>query len=151
MLFHMFKHILIPTDGSRTAAKAITVGVKLAKEMGARVTGFYAQEPLPLHIHGEGYVADKELIAEFEKRAGEFAAKCIAEVGDAAKAAGVPFEGVVVKSQSPHKAIVDAAKKQQCDAIFIASHGHKGLTGLVLGSVTQKVLVNTEIPVLVFR
>jgi nucleotide-binding universal stress UspA family protein len=147
----MFKHILIPTDGSRTAAKAITAGVKLAKEMGARVTGFYAQEPLPLHIHGEGYVADKELIAEFEKRAGDFAAKCIAEVGDTAKAAGVPFEGVVVKSQSPHKAIIDAAKKQKCDAIFIASHGHKGLTGLVLGSVTQKVLVNTEIPVLVFR
>jgi nucleotide-binding universal stress UspA family protein len=147
----MFKHILIPTDGSRTAAKAITAGVKLAKEMGARVTGFYAQEPLPMHIHGEGYIADKELVAEFEKRAGEFAARCIAEVGDAAKAASVPFEGVVVKSQSPHKAIVDAAKKQDCDAIFIASHGHKGLTGLVLGSVTQKVLVNSEIPVLVFR
>ena len=147
----MFKHILIPTDGSRTAAKAITAGVKLAKEMGARVTGFYAQEPLPMHIHGEGYIADKELVAEFEKRASEFAARCIAEVGDAAKAAGVPFEGVVVKSQSPHKAIVDAAKKQECDAIFIASHGHKGLTGLVLGSVTQKVLVNSETPVLVFR
>ena len=147
----MFKHILIPTDGSRTAAKAITAGVKLAKEMGARVSGFYAQEPLPLHIYGEGYVADKALAAEVEKRAGDFAAKCIAEVGDAARAAGVPFEGVVVKSQSPHKAIIDAAKKQQCDAIFIASHGHKGLTGLVLGSVTQKVLVNTDIPVLVFR
>ena len=147
----MFKHILIPTDGSRTAAKAITAGVELAKEMGASVTGFYAQEPLPLHIHGEGYVADKELIAEFEKRASDFAAKCVAEVGETAKAAGVPFEGVVVKSQSPHKAIIDAAKKQKCDAIFIASHGHKGLTGLVLGSVTQKVLVNTEIPVLVFR
>jgi len=98
-----------------------------------------------------GYSADKELVAEFEKRAGDFAAKCVAEVGDAAKAAGVPFEGVVVKSQSPHKAIIDAAKQHKCDAIFIASHGHKGLTGLVLGSVTQKVLVNTEIPVLVFR
>ena len=147
----MFKHILIPTDGSRTAAKAITAGVKLAKEMGAQVTGFYAQEPLPLHIHGEGYIADKELVTEFEKRAAEFAAKCIAEVGDAAKSAGVPFEGVVLKSPAPHKAIIDAADKHKCDAIFIASHGHKGLTGLVLGSVTQKVLVNSAIPVLVFR
>lgn len=147
----MFKHILIPTDGSRTAAKAITAGVKLAKEMGARVTGFYAQEPLPLHIHGEGYVADKAMVAEFEKRAAEFAAKCVAEVGDAAKAAGVPFEGLVVKSESPHKAIIEAAKRQSCDAVFIASHGHKGLAGLVLGSVTQKVLVNSEVPVLVFR
>jgi nucleotide-binding universal stress UspA family protein len=147
----MFKHILIPTDGSRTAAKAITAGIQLAREMGARVTGFYAQEPLPLHVHGEGYIADKELVSEFEKRAAEYAAKCVAEVSDAAKAAGVPFEGVVLKSQSPHKAIIDAAKQQKCDAIFIASHGHKGLTGLVLGSVTQKVLVNSEIPVLVFR
>ncbi len=72
-------------------------------------------------------------------------------MGDAAKTAGVPFEGVVVKSPSPHKAIIEAAKKQKCDAIVIASHGHKGLTGLVLGSVTQKVLVNCETPVLVFR
>ena len=147
----MFKHILIPTDGSRTAAKAIKAGVQLAKEMGARVTGFYAQEPLPLHIHGEGYIADKDLVAEFEARAGEFAKRCVAEVADAAKAAGVPCETLVAKSQSPHKAIVDAAKKAKCDAIFIASHGHKGLTGLVLGSVTQKVLVNSGIPVLVFR
>lgn len=147
----MFKHILIPTDGSRTAAKAIKAGVQLAKEMGARVTGLYAQEPLPLHIHGEGYVADKELIAEFERRAAEFAKGCVDEVGEAAKAAGVPFEAVVVKSQSPHKAIIDAATRRKCDAVFIASHGHRGLTGLVLGSVTQKVLVNCEIPVLVFR
>ncbi len=147
----MFKHILIPTDGSRTAAKAIEAGTRLAKEMGARVTGFHAQEPLPLHIHGEGYLADKELVAEFERRASEFAAKCLGEVGDAAKAAGVPFEALVLKSPSPYKAIVEAAKQQKCDAIFIASHGHKGLTGLVLGSVTQKVLVNAEIPVLVFR
>jgi nucleotide-binding universal stress UspA family protein len=147
----MFKHILIPTDGSRTAAKAIKAGMQIAKEMGAKVTGFYAQEPLPLHVHGEGYVLDKELAAEFESRSAEYAKRCVDEVADAAKAAGVPFEGVIAKSQSPHKAIVDAAKKHKCDAIFIASHGHKGLTGLVLGSVTQKVLVNSDIPVLVFR
>lgn len=147
----MFKHILIPTDGSRTAAKAIKAGVQLAKEMGAKVTGFYAQEPLPLHIHGEGYVPDKALVAEFESRAAEYAKKCVAEVGEAARSAGVPFEGVVAKSQTPYKAIVEAAKKCKCDAIFIASHGHKGLTGLVLGSVTQKVLVNSDLPVLVFR
>jgi nucleotide-binding universal stress UspA family protein len=147
----MFKQILIPTDGSRTAAKAIQAGVQIAKEMGASVIGFYAQEPLPLHVHGEGYVLDKQLAAEFEGRAAEYAKRCVAEVADAAKAAGVPFEAVVTKSRLPHEAIVDAAKKQKCDAIFIASHGHKGLTGLLLGSVTQKVLVNSDIPVLVFR
>ena len=147
----MFKHILIPTDGSRTAAKAIQNGVQLAKEMGAKVTGFYAQEPLPQHIHGEGYLADESLVAEFERRAGEFARRCVDEVGEAARAAGVPFEAIVAKSQSPHKAIIDAAQSQHCDAVFIGSHGNKGLVGLVLGSVTQKVLVNSTIPVLVFR
>jgi len=147
----MFKHILIPTDGSRTAAKAIQAGITLAKEMGAKVTGYHAQEPLPMHIHGEGYVADKELVAEFERRASEFATRCVGEIGAAAKAAGVPFEPLIVKSPVPYKGIVDAAKKQKCDAIFIASHGNKGLTGLVLGSVTQKVLAHSKLPVLVFR
>lgn len=147
----MFKHILIPTDGSRTAAKAIQAGITLAKEMGAKVTGYHAQEPLPMHIHGEGYVADKELVAEFERRASEFATRCVDEIGAAAKAAGVPFEPLIVKSPVPYKGIIDAAKKQKCDAIFIASHGSKGLTGLVLGSVTQKVLANSKLPVLVFR
>src|SRR6266513_1491375 len=63
----MFKHILIPTDGSPVAAKAIHAGVALAKEMGATVTGYYAQEPLPAHLYGEGYIADRELVAELER------------------------------------------------------------------------------------
>jgi nucleotide-binding universal stress UspA family protein len=147
----MFKHILIPTDGSRTAAKAIQAGMQLAKEMGAKVTGFYAQEPLPQHIHGEGYLADASLVAEFERRARQHAQRCVDEVGEAARAAGVPFEAMVAKSQWPYKAIIDAAQSQRCDAVFIGSHGSKGIAGLVLGSVTQKVLVNSTIPVLVFR
>jgi nucleotide-binding universal stress UspA family protein len=147
----MFKNILIPTDGSRTAAKAIHAGVKLAKEMGASVTGVYAQEPVPMHLYGEGYVADKQLVAEFERRAADYARKSLEEIGEAAKAAGVPFEAVVVKSSAPHQAIIDTAKAQKCDAVFIASHGHKGLSALVLGSVTQKVLVDSTVPVLVFR
>ena len=147
----MFKHILIPTDGSRTAAKAIAAGVQLAKEMGARVTGLYAQEPLPMHIHGEGYVADKQLVAEFERRAAEYAERCMRELADAAAAAKVSFEAMIVKSHTPHQAIIATAEKQGCDVVFMASHGLKGLTGLVLGSVTHKVLVNSKVPVLVFR
>jgi nucleotide-binding universal stress UspA family protein len=147
----MFKHILIPTDGSRTAAKAIVAGVQLAKEMGARLTGLYAQEPLPTHIHGEGYLADKQIVAEFERRAAEHAERSMREVADAAAAAKVPFEAIIVKSQMPHQAIIDTAEKQSCDVVFMASHGLKGLTGLVLGSVTHKVLVNSKVPVLVFR
>lgn len=147
----MFKHILIPTDGSETAAKAIEAGIALAKEMGARVTGFHAREPVPPHLYGEGHLADKQIVTEFERRADEYAARCMTGIAAAAKAAGVPFEPLVVKAPVAYKGIVDAAEKQKCDAIFIASHGHRGLAALVLGSVTQKVLVNSKIPVLVFR
>lgn len=147
----MFKHILIPTDGSRTAAKAIQAGVALAKEMGAKVTGYYAQEPLPTHFYGEGYVADRKMTAEFERRSREYAERCVGEIGAAAKKAGVRFESLIVKAAVPYKGIVEAAKKAKCDAIFIASHGHRGLARLVLGSVTNKVLTHSDIPVLVFR
>jgi len=147
----MFKHILIPTDGSPVAAKAIHAGVALAKEMGATVTSYYAQEPLPAHLYAEGYFADKKLVAELERRAREYAERRVAEVGAVAKAVGVPFEPVVAKTPAPYKSIIDAADRQKCDAIFMASNGHRGLTGLLLGSVTQQVLTHSKIPVLVFR
>lgn len=147
----MFKHILIPTDGSSVAAKAIQAGVVLAKEMGAKVIGYHAQEPLPSHVHGEGYFADEQLVAEFERRAREYAERCVGEIGAAAKAAGVPFEPLIVRSPVPYRGIIEAAEKEKCDAIFIASHGHRGLTGLLLGSVTNQVLAHSKIPVLVFR
>ena len=147
----MFKHILIPTDGSRTAAKAIQAGVALAKEMGAKVTGYHAQEPLPTHIYGEGYVADRKIIAEFERRSREFGERCVDEIGAAARKAGVRFESLIVKARVPYQGIVEAAKEKKCDAIFIASHGRRGLARLVLGSVTNKVLTHSDIPVLVFR
>lgn len=147
----MFKHILIPTDGSGVAAKAIRAGVQLAKEMGARVTGFYAEEPRPVHLHNAGYSVERELIKEFDRRSREFAERCVGEIESAAKAAGVPFDSMVVKSQRPDQAIINAAKLRKCDAIFMASHGHRGLARLVLGSVTNKVLTHSKIPVLVFR
>lgn len=147
----MFKHILIPTDGSSMAAKAITAGIPLAAEMGARVTGFYAEEPRPLHFESRGYGAEKDVIAELDRRSREFAERCVEQVEHAAKAAGVAFEPMVVKSQRPYEAIIEAAKDRNCDAIFMASHGHKGLTGLLLGSVTHHVLTHSTIPVLVFR
>jgi nucleotide-binding universal stress UspA family protein len=147
----MFKHILIPTDGSEVAAKAIRAGVQLAKEMGAKVTGLYAEEPRPLHLHTDGYALEKELVREFDRRSREFAERSVKEVENAAREAGVPFEPLVVTAVRPFQGIVDAANERKCDAIFMASHGHKGLTGLVLGSVTQQVLTHSRIPVLVFR
>ena len=147
----MYQHILIPTDGSDVAAKAIKAGVALAKETGARITAFYALEPLPSHIYGEGYIADRKLVAEFESRARGYAEAAVEKIGAAARKAGVPFQGVVERSVTPYRAIIDTAKKKKCDAIFMASHGHRGIARLVIGSVTHKVLTHTDIPVMVFR
>jgi nucleotide-binding universal stress UspA family protein len=147
----MFKHILIPTDGSPVAAKAIKAGVALAKEMGASVTGFYAIEPPPTHLYGEGYLAERSLVEELARRSREVAQKSVDEITDAAKAAGVPCETAISKAVVPYKGIIDAAEKNKCDAVFMASNGHRGLTGLLIGSVTQKVLTHSKIPVLVFR
>jgi len=147
----MFKHILIPTDGSPVAAKAIKAGVALAKEMGASVTGFFAIEPPPTHMYGEGYLGDGRLVAELERRAKEVAQKSVDEITDAAKKAGVPCDTTISKSVVPYKGIIAAAEKNKCDAVFMASNGHRGLTGLLIGSVTQKVLTHSKIPVLVFR
>ena len=147
----MFKHILIPTDGSDVAAKAIKAGVALAKEMGASVTGFYAIEPPPTHVYGEGYLAERQLVVELERRAQEVAQASVDQVTTAAKSAGVPCDTAISKSVVPYKGIIDAAQKNNCDVVFMASNGHKGFTGLILGSVTQKVLTHSKIPVLVFR
>jgi len=147
----MFKHILIPTDGSPVAAKAIKAGVALAKEMGASVTAFYAIEPPPTHMYGDGYLAERNLVAELERRAQEVAQTSVDQVSAAAKSAGVPCDTAIGKSETPYKGIIAAAEKNKCDAVFMASNGHKGLTGLLLGSVTQKVLTHSKIPVLVFR
>jgi nucleotide-binding universal stress UspA family protein len=147
----MFKHILIPTDGTELSAKAVRAGVALAGEIGAKVTAFHAEDPVPVHIYGEGYLPDKELVAEFELRARQHSERVLAAVEKAGKAAGVPVETVVVKSPVAYRSIIDAARKKRCDAIFMASHGRRGLTGLMLGSVTQQVLSHSKIPVLVFR
>lgn len=147
----MFKHILIPNDGSEVAAKAIRAGIQLAAEMGAKVTGFCAEEPRPLHLHTASYGVEKDLVLELDKRASEFAQRCVKDIESVAKAAGVAFEPLVVKSEQPYEAIVRAAKDRKCDAIFMASHGHRGIKGLLLGSVTQQVLTHSAVPVLVFR
>ena len=147
----MFKHILIPTDGSDTALKAVRAGVSLASEIGAKVTAYCAQEAVPTHIHGEGYIADKQLVAVFEQRAAEFAKRNVKAAEAAARNAGVPCKTLVTKAALPYRGIVEAAEKQGCDAIFIGSHGYRGLKKLLLGSVTQEVLTHSKLPVLVYR
>ncbi len=148
----MFKHILIPTDGSAVAAKAVKAGVTFAKEIGARVTGYYAVDPGSHYAaYGEGYTFDSKFGTELEKRAVEIGRRRVAAIGKAAKAAGVPFRPLVTKAPSPYEGIIAAAKLRSCDAIFMASNGRRGISRLIMGSVTNGVLTRSRIPVLVYR
>jgi len=147
----LFRHILIPTDGSPVAAKAVKAGIAFAKEVGAKVTGYCAVEPIYSQVYGEGYMIAGKSIASQEKKARRIAEQHVAVIGRLARASGVPFQGHVSKAESPYLGIIAAAKQKHCDVIFIASNSRRGIARLVMGSVTQKVLSHTRIPVLVYR
>lgn len=147
----MFKHILIPTDGSTVAAKGVKAGLALAKEIGAKVTVYYGLDPMPAPYYGDGYTVDARAIADIEKSARAAGEKVLAKIVAAAKAADVRCATLVDKPATPYDGIINAAKKNKCDVIFMSSHGRRGLAGLVLGSVTNKVLSHSKIPVLVYR
>ena len=146
----MFTHILISTDGSPVSNKAAKAGIALARALGAKVTAYSAFEELQL-FYGEGYIPTQREVDGFLQRAREVGQKRVDTIGKMAKAAGVPFSSVVTKAYSPYVGIIDAAKKRKCDVIFMASHGRRGLSKLIMGSVTQKVLTHSRIPVVVYR
>ena len=147
----MFKHLLLPTDGSRVARKAIRAGIRLAKELGAKVTAYYAIDAMPAYSYSDGYLLGATLRKEFDRRAREQGEKYLAEVVKAAKAAGVPCRTLMSRPATAYQGIVAAAKKQRCDVILMASHGRGELRTLLLGSVTQKVLAHSKKPVLIYR
>ena len=146
----MFKHILLPTDGSRVANKAARAGIALAIQLGAKVTGYCAVEELQ-SMYVEGYAFDPKTIDGFEEGARNAGQKHVDAIGKMAKAAGVRFASVVTKANTPYEGIIDAAKRNRCDVIFMASHGRRGISRLIMGSVTQKVLAHAKIPVVVYR
>jgi nucleotide-binding universal stress UspA family protein len=145
----MFKHLLICTDGSTLGNKAAKAGIELARALGAKVTAYYAIEQLM--IYDEGYMMDQKMIERLEESARAAGQKRVDAIGKMAKVAGVPFAAVVTKALTAHEGIIDAAKKRKCDVIFMASHGRRGLSRLMMGSVTQKVLAHSRIPVVVYR
>lgn len=146
----MFKNILLPTDGSELSQTAIKAGVGLAKALGANVTGFYAAPDITaLVIYGE--IAPYIPPLELEKMAQNEAKKYLSVVEREARAAGVEVETVWVKNNAPYAAILEAAQKRRCDLIFMASHGRRGISALLLGSETTKVLAHSKIPVLIYR
>lgn len=147
----MFKHVLIPVDGSALAKKAVKAGVAFAKATDAKLTVYHALEIAQPYLLGEGMAIDVSAFRTFAERAREQAEKLVADASKAAKAAGVRCETYISKPATAYQGIVAAAKKKKCDVIFIASHGRGEFTSLLLGSVTQKVLAHSKVPVLVYR
>jgi len=149
----MFKHILIPTDGSALAAKGTRTGVRLAKALGARVTGVYVIGPYIPPLGPDVTMMYVPGIApqEYDKAAKAQAAKALALIEREAKAAGVRCRTQAVAAPHPWQGILKAARAGKCDAIAMASHGRSGLGGLILGSETARVLAHSKIPVIVTR
>jgi nucleotide-binding universal stress UspA family protein len=147
----MFKHILIPTDGSSLSEKAIAAGIALAKQSGARITGYHVLEAVPARLYAFPYRGEEEAIAEFEQRRQDAARKHIADIARKARKQGVQFEPVVQTARTPYEGIVKAAQERDCDLILMSSHGRRGLARLAVGSVTDKVIQLSKIPVLVYR
>ena len=146
----MFKHILIPTDGSPVSSRAVKAGIRFARALRARVTGYYAVESYPI-AYAEGYIPDGKTLALWDRHAMEFGRKHLAAMGKLARAAGVRFDSVCARADTPYTGIVAAVRRKKCDAVFMASHGRSGIARLVMGSVTDKVLKTTKIPVIVYR
>src|SRR5690554_2443217 len=148
----MFKKILIPTDGSKLSAQAANAGVIFAKSIGAEVVALFVSQPFAATIGFDGMAAAYAITDEdYEKASAEQAQKYLQAVLDRASTAGVPATSEAVTNFNVADGIIDAYTKHKCDLIFIGSHGRSGLSKLLLGSVTAKVLSLATGPGLVYR
>ena len=145
----MFQNIMIPTDGSDLAAKAVEQGVLFAKEIGAKITAVTVTEPFHFLSVSPEQLEDTPI--EYKKHAESHANKVLGDVSAAAKSAGVACDVLHVEHELVYQAIIEAAEARKCDLIVMASHGRRGVSAVVLGSETVKVLTHSKIPVLVYR
>jgi nucleotide-binding universal stress UspA family protein len=145
----MYRHILIPTDGSELSQKAVDYGMALAKSVSAKVTVLTVSTPFHAFAVEPGMITDTP--EQYGKRIAALAAKYLNVAKEAALAAGVICETMHVEHDQPYLAIIETAAQKSCDLIVMASHGRRGISAIVLGSEAVKVLTHSTIPVLVFR
>lgn len=147
----MFQNFLVPIDGSELSQQSTNAAISLAAEVSARIVFFHALPNADSSIYGEASLVrtiDPDL---FDRVVNERASSVLATAQGAAKAAGVESAGAVAMADEPYDAIIAAAVEHGCDIIVMASHGYRGVKGVLLGSQTQKVLTHSTIPVLVYR
>lgn len=147
----MYKHLFVSTDGSKLSAKAVTHAIRLAKACEAKLTAFYASPdyPTPMYEEGVHYVPMRR--KDYAARCSREAERILKPVLSRAQAAGLEANAVHVIAATPWEAILAAARKTKCDVIVMASHGRRGISALLLGSETQKVLTHSKLPVIVVR
>ena len=145
----MFKHILLPTDGSELSERAILKGIELAKVIQARVTGLYVAPEFRVFTTRSDML--EETKAEFAKESNARAEQYLRVIASMAREAGVQSDTAHEVSDHPYESIIKVARERSCDLVVMASHGRSGARGILLGSVTQKVLTHCTIPVLVLR
>lgn len=147
----MYQHILIPTDGSELADKAVKAGIEFARENGARVTLFTAVPEYELPGEAALMARHATSIADHARASEKLASDILSKASEQASAARVRFDTDYVQSNKPWEAIIAAAQRHGCDAIFMASHGRKGLAAVWHGSQTREVLTHSKLPTLVYR
>ena len=144
----MFKRILVPTDGSDITAKSVTTAIALAKSVGAQLFTISVKEPFPYSAISEMQPTPPQEFFDAQER---IANQRVQSVADLARAGGIGCQAHTVEALHPWEAIIDHATTLECDLLVMASHGRRGVSALLLGSETQKVLTHSKIPVLVVR
>jgi nucleotide-binding universal stress UspA family protein len=147
----MFKNILVATDGSKLSAKAVAYAIRAAKCFGAKLTVCFATSRYAVGAYSEGVLYDAISEPKYEQLCRKEAARILDAVARKIEAAGVKFSIAQAIASAPWRAILATAKKSRCDVIIMASHGRRGVSALLLGSETQKVLTHSKLPVIVVR
>jgi nucleotide-binding universal stress UspA family protein len=147
----MYKNLLVATDGSKLSDKALAHAIGLAQAVGAALTIFYAAPDYPMPAYADGVVYEPVSRKEYAKLAADDAQKILDKAATKAEAAGLISKSAYEIASAPWEAILAAAKKHKCDAIVMASHGRRGISAVLLGSETQKVLTHSKLPVIVVR
>ena len=147
----MYKRILVATDGSTLSKKAVSSAIELAAATGAELVALKVVARYPMSYFEGGLAVQASEVARIEKQWGDNAQAIVDAVQKAAAARAVKAKALTVKSNLVSDAVIAAAKKHKCDLIVMASHGHRGIKRLLLGSETQLVLTHSHIPVRVLR
>ena len=147
----MFKNILVATDGSKLSAKAVALAIRAAKCFGAKLTVCFATTRYTVGAYGESVLYDADSEGKYDKLCREEGARILDSVARKTAAAGVKSNITQAVASAPWQAILATAKKSKCDVIVMASHGRRGISALLLGSETQKVLTHSKLPVIVVR